>query len=822
MNCSPERCKSCPNRLGKLVGSRGPEDSPFVIIGESPGKNEVIEGQPFVGPSGKVLEFVLGQHPKGSYPEPYITNAFKCYPGKQKDAKNLPNFTSACQDNLLAEIGKHPRKLILAMGNPALWGITNNYNLRITQVRGQLFHSDLAEVGVLATVHPAYLMRGSGSFRQFLADVDYGIRLVKGEPIRRPGRARYKVLHDEDETLALCQHIRSTNVKVVSADAETTGFDYLTDKLLCVGFALDSDPDMSYIIPDHNMWSVRHFFRLERNGVRFIWHNGKFDVKFFWHNNFPEAKVHEDTMLMSYALDEVGGIHDLETVASDWCGSPNWKGALKKYIPKKVDGRPGNYGDVPKPVLYWYLAQDLKNTLDIHNILRPKIRADFLTERLYTKTLIPASDYLAEVEMGGLWVDTKRVQRNKRRFENKVAWQLRRIQKLCERHVGHSINPNSPKQLSEVLFDELGLKSKIRSTNIKVLDSLPDHPIVVAVKHYRKLFKAYTTYVKSITQHTKIDGKVHQTFLLHGTRTGRLASRNPNTQNVPRDPVIRGQIHAPPQRIYVETDLNQAELRSLADLSGDEEMIRIYNSDGLSIHEEIRAFIWGQPEEWYGEHLDNLLMKFYLNHQTRFDDKGADRLLAEQKMRAKAVNFGIVYGREAPSLAEEFKIPVQEAQGWITAWFKRFPQAHEFIQKCREAPLNGQTIATCFGYKKRFGIVTRETLKSLQNEAANMPHQSIASTICLHGGMASRVQLREQYDTKSVNPVHDSLLHECPDDPHVAIAVAELVEKTMEAVPKEWGFTKVPFLAESKVGYRWGSLEDRHKWAKKLNLQKAA
>lgn len=816
MSCSLKRCENCPF-IGKLVGSRGPEDSPFVWIGESPGRQEAKEGLPFIGPSWEVIQKSLDYLGVGDFPEPYITNAFKCWPGHNKEAKILPEAAAACHASIEEELGRYPRKVILAMGNPALWTVTNNFGLRITQERGKVFQTMLAEVGAVAAVHPAYLMRNQGSLRQFKADLNYAVDLINGKPIRMPGRATYEILHSEEDVNRFCSVLKVSGSRFVSADAETTGFNFLSDRLLCIGFSFIGDH--AYIIPDYNISASQKVFQVCRdNGIQVVWHNGKFDVKFFHTVDIPEAFVDEDTMLESYSLDEIGGIHDLETVSSDWCGSPNWKNELKQFIPKHVTEngitRKGNYGDVPREKLWWYLAQDLKNTFDIHKILRPKIQRDVLTNIQYTKTLIPASEFLAEVEKNGIFVDLQRVNRLSKRMDNKARWQERKLNRLAQKHAGHSINPRSPKQLAVFLFDELVLPHKIRSTNIKVLDSLPDHPFVMGLKAYRKLFKAYSTNVKSVRQHIKVDGRVHSTYLLHGTRTGRLASREPNLQNVPRDPSVRGQFIAPEGRLFFETDLNQAELRSLADLSGDPEMIRIYTTEGMSIHEEMRASIWGQPEEWEGKDLDELLIKFYLTPYNRYDEKGNDRLVGEQKMRAKAVNFGIVYGREAPSIAEEFNISVQEAQSWINAWFKRFPQAHDFILRCRAAPTAGKTIATCFGYKKRFGVVTRETLKTLQNEAANMPHQSIASTICLHGGMATYKRLKEEFDVLVLNPVHDSLLNEAPEKKDIIVRAAELVENTMQAVPREWGFEKVPFLAETKVGKRWGSLVDRHKWVK--------
>jgi DNA polymerase-1 len=344
------------------------------------------------------------------------------------------------------------------------------------------------------------------------------------------------------------------------------------------------------------------------------------------------------------------------------------------------------------------------------------------------------------------------------------------------------------------------------TTDKKVLEKLPRTPVIDALFKVRKVSKEYGTYVKNIPKYMDIDGRVHATYLLHGTKTGRLASNNPNLQNVPRNPRVRGQYVADKGRRFLEPDLNQAELRVLACLSGDKALCHIYETAGMSLHNEVRADIWGYPKDWSPAYVREQLQKFGLTEETRFGEKGDDRIVEEQKMRAKAVNFGIVYGRTAPSLAEEFDIKADEAQMWINRWFKKFPQAKEFMDKCRNVPVLGQVLVSPFGNKRRFGVVGNERLEAMQNEASNFLPQCSASHCNLHAAMELRELLAEKYDTYSANLVHDSNLIDCPDDDNIVREVAQIAIRKMEEIPSKWGFTRIPFVAEAKMGYRWGSL----------------
>lgn len=799
-------CENCPFG-GPDVGSRGDPNSPIVIIGESPGRQESQYGSPFIGPSGKVLESALAKF-KADGIDPYIINAMQCNPGygDDKDEERMVGGVAACRNRVLADIARAPRSIILALGTPALWSITNNFNLKITQERGKLLPTELASIGLVPSVHPAFLMRGGtgGTYQQFMRDVEYAISLAlrKTTP-KKPPDVEWRVLETPDDVRDLAKYFRSLpKDHPIGADVETTGFSFIKNEMLCAGYA--PTPELVHVIPRK---LILHQDILFDNSACFVWHNGKFDIKFLWRAGIRRARLDADTMLMSYAIDENGGIHDLEQVASDWLGSPNWKSVLDQYLPD----RKTSYEAIPTPILHKYMALDIGNTRALYSTLADRISRDPMSKRLVTRTLFPASTFLARVETNGLFVDLDRVSENEKSYGGQVDDLKAQIMEYAKPFPDSGYTdklPGSHVQMNRLIYDDLGIKKYKgkRGTAAKVIEKLPPHPFLTLLSKMRKVGKEYSTYVKPAREKVESSGAIHTTLKLHATVTGRLASEKPNLQNIPRNPQVRGQFIAKPGTRFVEPDLNQAELRILACSSNDAGLCHIYETAGMSLHEEMRSFIWGTAKDWSNAQVQEYLRKFALTEETRYGAKGEDRIVEEQKMRAKAVNFGIPYGREAGSIAEEFNINATEAQGWIDAWFKKFPQAKDFLDKCRQAPIQGWVLCTPFGNRRRFGVVANELLKTMQNQATNFSCQGPASHITLHAGMATQDYLAETYDAHYVNLVHDSLLNQCPDDDLIAAQVAKIIIDKMEELPAKWGFTRIPFVAEAKMGYRWGSL----------------
>jgi DNA polymerase-1 len=203
----------------------------------------------------------------------------------------------------------------------------------------------------------------------------------------------------------------------------------------------------------------------------------------------------------------------------------------------------------------------------------------------------------------------------------------------------------------------------------------------------------------------------------------------------------------------------------------------------------------------------------------KFSTADRERTLEEQNMRAKCVNFGIVYGRTASSIAEEFRMPVIEAQDWINKWFQKYAVARQFIMQCRAAPLKGQNLVTPFGRKRRFQIVNQERVNDIQNQAANFPEQSIATDIVTHTGMRIQEEAFYKYQASIINTVYDSLLFELPNNIPKAMELGQKVLQLLGQIPKEWGLHRIPFVGEIKLGRRWGS-DPGNKFPEMQYLQK--
>ncbi|KKM77094.1 hypothetical protein LCGC14_1373520 [marine sediment metagenome] len=759
----PKGCVGCPFR-GIKVGNRGKVSAPMMSIGESPGGQERAKGFPLVGPSGEIY---YSAFPKDVDPDKvaYVSNALCCMPRKSagvKDQAKMWRATMACQSRLLKDIKKAPRKIILAMGNFAAGGLLGNPNFKITQERGKLIPSPLASVGIIPAVHPAALLRGTGNYRQFVADVRYALHLSQGGDTKKFVKAKVHTVSDPGCAKSLVKFLKTQ--LYLAADIESTGLNKRRDRILCIGITYK--PEIVFIFTPKVFKYLKPLF--ESKTPRFIWQNGKFDLGFLRRDGLP-ARVDEDTMLLSYALDESGGIHGLEQISSDLLGAPDYKHMVKRWVPKKSD----SYDLIPKKVLYEYCGIDVSLTLQNFHILRQWVREDPALEKLYTKILIPASELLYHVEKAGIQVDLEHIEKIERYYRIKrdaAHWYVERI-------IERPINLNSPDQVAKLLYDDMGLKPKRRgerSTAKEILEKLPQNRIVKAIRRYRKAAKAYSTYVTGIYKVVDPEtGRVYATFKIHGTRTGRLSSAEPNLQNIPRESLLRGMFVARPGYKLIEVDLNQAELRSLACLSNDPGLIDIYTSTNRSIHDELAIYLFGKD----------------------FDH--------EDKMKAKMVNFGIVYGREGPSIAEQFGISVKEGWRMVHGWFERFPIAHQLIKACRRCPRQNKTLTTTFGRKKRHRIVAKSNLKTLMNEAANFPHQSIVSDITLLAAIRLRPIL-QAIGVEIVNLIHDSILIECPNDPATIDAVKKLVIGVMESIAPKWGLNRVPFKAEAKIGDRWG------------------
>jgi len=792
-----------------VVGNFGNPQARLVIVGDSPQPAELIT----MKPNMPIIKIVMDALPDSfSDDDFYYLNAVPFLIPRGSDVKKNTEFTQQAalksREYLRHEISKHPRQVIIALGNAAMWALTGDTSTKITQIRGQLFRSDLAEKGIIASVHPSYLIRGGGSYSKFKDDVSYAVDMALGAEPKHWEPPTYDVSRDEqdvrdfiDATFSAAEELDDD---LVGADIETDGFSSLDNNILCLGWCID--PKHVFIAREEHLPALHHrgFLKSRRYGgpLRWAWHNGKFDVRFLRELGH-EAAVDEDTMLMSYTMDEKRGFHDLDQVASNELGAPMHKDMLDQYLPTKRH----SYRDIPTPVLHEYLSFDVAKTKGMAVRMIPRVASDSQNEKLYRRMLLPASELLSHVETRGMMVDMDQRNANMVYYQdiltehhaalNAIALEIDptlSYKDPASKKVLPGLNPNSPDQVANLLYTKLRLAKGSPGTGADVLEKLPSHPAVTALQKYRKAAKAFGTYVKPLPDQIKSDGCVHSTYLLHGAATGRLASREPNMQNQLRFHLIRNQFKARAGYGLAEFDLDQAELRCLAALSGDTALCHIYETKGLSLHKVVSKNLWSA--DWSD--------RYAL-------DKPGDPLYDQAKeeyMRTKALNFGIVYGREAPSIAQEFEIPVAEAERMIRGWSEQFPDAWKYINRCRNAPLKGQNLLTPFGRRKRAGVIAREAIRDLQNEAANFPHQSIASDITLYSAIKVEDWLLAR-DCHIVNLIHDAIVIEYPLVEGMYEEVARHVTREMEASAPEWGIKRIPFTADGKAGLRWGELKNR-------------
>lgn len=775
-----QRCKGCPYS-GRAIGIWGDITADIVFVGEAPGAQEIINGRPFIGPAGELLwKTTLDAGLPNKAPR-FVTNALSCRPPAKKPIKQ--QAIKACHGRLVDEVFAYPRKLIIALGNTAIRSLMMDKDLKITQIRGRMFKVQApngTEVPVIPILHPAAILRAMGDKPKFVTDMKKAIGLYNGEevvPDRDPGQTRWIIVNDDNFHLA--EQVLM-NCDYVAADIETDGFDPRQNKILVLGIAYKKN--RVFVFPPDMIPKLKHVF-LE--GPKFIWHNGKFDSEFL-HAMGLEVNIDEDTMLEHYALDENRGIHDLGSMSTELIGAPPYKDEVKQWV-----GQYGTFADIPFPQLCRRVSLDCDYTLQSWHELNPRIEADENLHSLYRNVLLPASKFLQQVERRGILVSKKRLKEIQEEYTKKVDWREQVVVELSqgywdpEKYVKDTgakkqpkkFNPNSSQQLTWLLYTQLRLKPPPgfkKDTTKETMAVLPRHPIVKAIGHLRKDKKLLSTYINGVEVQISVDGRIHSTFLIHGTVNGRLSSRKPNLQNIPREGPIKSMFIARKGYIFVEVDYDQAELRCLAHFSQDEFLLRCYQED-RKLHHEVAIEMYGRN---YTE---------------------------AQYIRAKAINFGIAYGRTEHSIAKEFRISLEAARELREAWLRRMPRAAAFIERCRRAAEKRKTLVSPLGRKRRFARAMGDS-NELQNEASNFPMSSTATDLTLLSAIRAQRRIRK-YDAHYVNLVHDSGLIECPNDPAVIQKVIRIVTEEMKAAPIRILHTNVPFEVDAKIGKRWSDMK---------------
>ena len=516
---------------------------------------------------------------------------------------------------------------------------------------------------------------------------------------------------------------------------------------------------------------------LEDEAVLKIGHDLKFDVIVLARHGITLRGFGTDTMLASYLLDATRSSHPLEELALEHVGYK----ALREEDLCGRGAKSVSFRAIPVDAALNYAGERADLALQLTDVLGGLLEKENLAT-LYRDLEMPLIPVLVDLERAGIRVDGRALSAQARHVEQELSSRSAQIFEMA----GEEFNINSPQQLSRILFDKLQLpslkknvKTKTASTAVEVLEELAlAHDMPRLILEWRALQKLKGTYIDALPQLVNPDtGRVHTCFNQAVAATGRLSSSDPNLQNIPiRTELgrqIRGAFIADPGHVLISADYSQIELRVLAHLSGDSALIDAF-SRGEDIHDRTAAKVFGE-HSGLGEH--------------------------ELRRRAKIINYALLYGKTAFTLAKDIGVTQQAAQDFINAYFAGFPAVRAFIDDLLATARQTGVVKTMFGRRRLVPELTSrngQIRSAAERVATNLPIQGSAADILKRAMIDVHRELADgSPGARMILTVHDELLFEAPRER--ADEIAALVKDVMErAVP-----LKVPLTVDVGIGESW-------------------
>jgi DNA polymerase-1 len=573
--------------------------------------------------------------------------------------------------------------------------------------------------------------------------------------------------------------------ELVGFDTETTGLEPMTARLVGMSFAFG---DSAWYLPlaheypgapvqvgvERGLALLRPW--LENASAKKVGQNLKFDAHILANHGVTLRGVAHDTVIESYVL-EVQERRDLDTLSQRHLG---WKTISYDEVTGKGASRI-SFANVDIARATEYAAEDADCALSIHSLLAPKIAADPKLRFVYENIELPVMPVLFRIERNGVLLDAAKLDAQSHELGKEM---LAAEQKAYEA-AGQPFNLGSPKQLGEILFERQKLPVKKKtpkgqpSTDEDVLAELAlDYPLPKLVLEYRGLAKLKSTYTDKLPRMVHpLTGRVHTTYAQAGAVTGRLASNDPNLQNIPvRTPQgrrIREAFIAPPGSKIVSADYSQIELRIMAHLSGDKGLRDAF-AQGLDVHQATAAEVFGVP---------------------------LDKVSKDERRTAKVINFGLIYGMGAFGLAQNLGLERATAQAYIGAYFARYPGVKKFMEDTKALAKAQGYVETVFGRRLRLPEINSGSparRSGAERAAINAPMQGTAADL-IKMAMVSVQNFLEaaRLETKLIMQVHDELVLEVPE-PELPL-VKEKLRELMQNVAK----LEVPLVVDVGAGNNW-------------------
>lgn len=617
----------------------------------------------------------------------------------------------------------------------------------------------------------------------------FGEPLVKiGEPPPQDGA--WITVQTREALAELCRKLE--NVSVLSLDTETTSTDPMRAEL--VGLSLAFESGQGYYLPvghrtGEEQLPAREVLEalqpvLTSARVAKIGHNLKYDALVLENQGISVAPLTFDTMIAAWLVQPESYNLGLKELAETYLG-------VQMTHIEELIGKGKNQltmDRVPVSSAAAYAAADAEICLRLMPLLRERLE-QVNAVRLFEEIEMPLVPVLGMMERNGVMLDVPFL----KQMSHELTSRLLQIEKDIFQVVGYSFNLNSTQQLSKVLFETLKLEPPDRrkkttsghfSTSAGVLEELRDqHPVVEKILEYRELAKLKSTYVDALPQqinpHT---GRVHTSYNQTGSVTGRLASSDPNLQNIPTRTetgrLVRNAFIAAPGYRLLSVDYSQIELRIVAHMAQDEAMLAAFRA-GLDIHAATAAAIYGVELE---------------------------QVTKEQRRHAKAINFGLIYGMSAFGLHRSTGLTLAEAENFVKAYFQQFPGVKAFLDGLRRQAARQGYVETLLGRRRYFPNLKSNANPALrareEREAINAPVQGTAADIMKLAMVRLPPALKESgLGARMLLQVHDELVLEVPENERDE--TVQVVRGVMESAYP----LSIPLVTEARWGHNWGSLE---------------
>jgi len=803
-----EICKECTLNKEPVLGSGCNYNPDIAIVGEAPGAEEVKRGEPFVGKSGRLLRETLSIL-DFDLSKIYYTNACMCRPPNNRDPKS--SEIRACNQRLVDELERVNPSLVITMGNAGTISLLGP-GPGITKRRGMC--REAHGFKILPTIHPAGILRSPDTYPDFISDLKRAKYLLDGgKAVIEPSYHNYRLIEtqrDFETFMAKLLHAGKCAV-----DLETTSLDFQNGRILSIGFSYCTG--FAYVVDWHklingslNNWSLLNSVL---SNVDCYFHNGQFDVLWLKFRGI-NPRYTRDTMLMHYLLDERQGVHSLKRLAIDRYFAPNygegiipdggltvelWDSDAKVKI-AKYNGADADYT--------WRLANDLWNELAEEDLCG-----------IHDNILIPAAKHFIEFEISGMLVDLNYFESLGKKWDGEIA----DIESKLRNFPGaENINLSSPKQVSEYMFNVLELKPvsgdpdevvdqsvllraikstedpeaqeywrssgaasariKPHSTSVYMLYYLAQqHDFPRMLIEYRLAARTRSMYYDGYKKMINSDCRIRPNYKLHGTRTGRLSTSNPNIHGMIKRKEIKSIFIADPGWSILYADYSQAEIRMLAHFAKDDKLISILKES--DIHRAVMRELFEIGEDEISE-----LSK------DEYDRK---------RRAAKNCNFGMIYGISAKSLALQLGVSADEAQEYKNKLISIMPGVSAWIKQQHRRVVRDHEVISLYGRKRRFSLIPQGGLGEVKRQAVNTPIQSSVSDMNLLAHIRIVERLKVIGIPVKVWPnIHDSVMVQVPDD------LVKPATKIMIEEMHDVGFaTEVPFVVEVSTGKGWGDLK---------------